>query len=218
VTASTGESIGWVLGAYVAGTFPSTWLVARLRGGKAVRDHADRRAGETDAHLLITKHLGARWTALAATLDVAKGFVAVTLARSPGHLSTSWLAVAGVAVVLGHSFPPYATRMAGRGMAGMAGVYLALLPVEMVAAGVIIVIGGVLRATGLASTVALAVVPVAAAVQGQPASYVWMSVVILLLILARRLEGVRGVVRSGVPLGKAIASRAIFDATPTPER
>jgi len=108
--------------------------------------------------------------------------------------------------------------MAGRGMAVMSGVYLALLPVEMVVAGLIIVIGGAVRATGLASTVALAVVPVVAAIQGQPPAYVWMSVAILALIVARRLEGVLGVIRSGVPVGRAVVRRAIFDATPTPER
>jgi acyl phosphate:glycerol-3-phosphate acyltransferase len=208
----------WVVGAYLAGTFPSTWLVAVARRASLVRAEADRHAGETDAHLLITKHLGTRWTAVAVGLDVAKGFVLVSAARSLGDLPPPWLAAAGVAVVAGHSFPPYARRMAGRGMAGMAGVYLVLLPLEMVVAGVLIVLGGIAGATGLASTVALASVPVVAAIQGQPAAYIWMSSVILVLIVARRLEGVGGVIRSGVAPAKAIASRAILDATPPPER
>jgi acyl phosphate:glycerol-3-phosphate acyltransferase len=216
VTALAWEGVAWVAGGYVAGTLPSTWIVATLRRGDAVRAEADRAAGETDAHLLITKHLGAGWTAVAAAIDVAKGFVLVTAARSLGHLSPSWLALAGLAVVAGHSFPPYLRHMAGRGMAGMAGVYLALLPLEMLVAGLVIVVGGLLRATGLASTVALAVVPVLAALQGQPGAYVWMSVAVLVLIVARRLEGVRSVVRSGVPPGRAVIRRAVFDASASP--
>jgi glycerol-3-phosphate acyltransferase PlsY len=210
------DGVAWVAGGYAAGTVPSTWIVATLRRGDVVRTEADRTAGETDAHLLITRHLGARWTAVAAAMDVAKGFLLVSAARSVGHLAPSWLALVGLAVVAGHSFPPYLRHMAGRGMAGMAGVYLALLPLEMVVAGLVIVAGGIVRATGLASTVALALVPVLAAVQGQPRSYVIMSVAVLALIVARRLEGVRSVIRSGVPPATAVIRRAVFDASASP--
>jgi glycerol-3-phosphate acyltransferase PlsY len=208
-----GANIAWVVGGYVAGTFPSTLVVARLRHASAVTEEAGRAAGETDAHVVMARHLGGGWTAVAATMDVLKGMLFVLLARTAGHVSPGWLAATGVAVVAGHSFPPYARDMAGRGMAATAGVYLALLPVEMVVAGVVIVAGAALRATGLASTIGLAIVPVLAALLGEPVAYVWMAVAILALIVVRRLEGVRGLIRAGVPAARAVVYRAVFDVS-----
>src|SRR2546422_1242127 len=134
--------MGWSAGAYLAGMFPSTWIVARAKHATTLFAAARRDAGETDAHILMAKHLGVGWTALAATVDVLKGLVYVTVVRHWGHLDNGWVALAGVLVVVGHSFPFYAQQMAGRGVAAASGVYLALLPWEMVVAGLVIVIGG----------------------------------------------------------------------------
>jgi glycerol-3-phosphate acyltransferase PlsY len=211
-------NVAWVIGGYVAGTIPSTLIVARLRHATALTREAGRDAGETDAHVLMARHLGGRWAAAAAAMDVLKGLLFVFLARTVGHLAPGWLAATGLAVVTGHSFPPFARAMAGRGMAATAGVYLALLPLEMVVAGLIIVAGAARRATGLASTIALAVVPILAAVLGEPWPYVWMAVAILVLVVLRRLEGVGAVIRAGVPAGRAVLFRAVFDVSLTAPR
>src|SRR5438093_5973429 len=162
------RGLAWAAGGYLAGTLPSTWLVARAKRSSALIAASRRSAGETDAHIMMTLHLGVGWTALAATLDVLKGFMWVVAARHWGHLDDVWLALAGVSVVVGHSFPFYAQQMAGRGLAAAAGVYLALLPWEMVVAGLLIVVGGALRSTSLFTTIGMAVVPSVAAFTGQP--------------------------------------------------
>jgi len=209
----------WVVGAYLAGTIPSTLIVARLRwshGGRALAAEARRETGELDPHILMTKRLGAAWSALAATTDVLKAMVFLVAARELGDLPAPWLAGCGVAVVLGHAFPFYAASMSGRGLAAAAGVYLVLLPWEMVVAGGIILVGLALRNSGIATTGALLSVPFVAAWQGQPPAFVAMGAALFVLILARRLEGVGAVIRSGVPAGRAILSRAVLDATATP--
>src|SRR6266545_732812 len=143
----------WAALGYLAGTFPSTWVVAKAKGAHGLLAAAARASGETDPHILMTKHLGVGWTALAATLDVLKGFILVIAARHWGKLDEGWVALCGVSVVVGHSFPFYEQQMAGRGLAAAAGVYLALLPVEMVVAGLLIVLGGALRSTSLFTTI-----------------------------------------------------------------
>src|SRR5205807_6512476 len=115
--------LGWAAGGYLAGTFPSAWIVARAKGATGILTAAGRSAGETDPHILMAKHLGVGWTALAATVDVLKGLMYVIAARQWGHLGNGWLALVGVLVVVGHSFPFYAQQMAGRGVAAAAGVY-----------------------------------------------------------------------------------------------
>jgi glycerol-3-phosphate acyltransferase PlsY len=176
----------WLAGAYLAGTLPSALIAARVRGGaggRALLAEARRESGETDPHVLMSRHMGPAWAVAAMTADVVKGFLYLLVARRVGGLSAGWLAMCGVAVVLGHAFPFYAARMAGRGMAAASGVYLALLPWEMVAAGVLIVIGILLKNSGLATTVAMASVPVVAAWQGQPNEFVAMAAAIFGLLM-----------------------------------
>ncbi|HEX9236198.1 MAG TPA: hypothetical protein VF972_07955, partial [Actinomycetota bacterium] len=65
-----GGRVLWVLGAYVAGTLPSTMIVAKARRASALLAASGRTSGETDAHILMAEHLGVGWTVVAATLDV----------------------------------------------------------------------------------------------------------------------------------------------------
>jgi acyl phosphate:glycerol-3-phosphate acyltransferase len=206
----------WAIGGYLAGTFPSTFLVARARRATALEAASVRSAGETDAHILTTKFLGVGWMAVAATLDVLKGFGWVLAARHWGGLSDGWTAVAGVAVVLGHSFPFYARQMAGRGLAAASGVDLALLPWEMVAAGLLIVVGGAVRSTSLFTTIGMASIPVVAALTGQPGPFVTMAAAVLAILMARRLEGIRAVIRSGITPARAVLYRCVFDSSTPP--
>jgi glycerol-3-phosphate acyltransferase PlsY len=164
----------------------------------------------------MTTHLGWAWTIAATSADVLKGLLVVLIAREPGGLPDGWLAATGVAAVLGHVYPFFLRRWAGRGLATSAGVLLVLLPVEMAIAGLLILFGYAVRATGLLSTIAMGSVPVVAAIQGQPAAFVWMGVAILLILLARRLEGVRDVVAAGVSWPRALLWRAVFDASASP--
>jgi glycerol-3-phosphate acyltransferase PlsY len=203
----------WVLGGYLAGTFPSTYLVARARHGAAVIAAAKRDASETDAHLLMTEHLGGGWSALAATLDVGKGLAYPLVAQRFGDVPPPWLALIGVAIVVGHCWPPYARAMAGRGLSAASGVLLALLPIEMVIAGLVIVMGMVFRVTGPASTLGLASVPVVAFIRGEPLAYAAMGAGILAVIVLRRLEGVGGLVAAGVPRRRALYYRAVWDVS-----
>ena len=212
----TWSYLAWVAGAYVAGTLPSTWLVSRTRNARGVIAESRRTAGEADAHVLMRDQLGMGWAAVAAVADVLKALLVVLVAREWGHLSNAWLAATGVAVVAGHAFPFYRRAMAGRGVAAAAGVLLVVLPVEMAVAGVLIVVGLVLRATSLGTTVGLASVPVLAAARGQPGPFVVLALVLFALILGRRLEGVGAIVRGGVRPARALWYRAVFDSSGPP--
>src|SRR5438874_1047599 len=206
----------WAAGGYLAGTLPSTWLVARAKRAKDLISASGRSAGETDPHILMAKHLGVGWSALAATVDVLKGLVYVIAARHWGRLDNGWLALVGVLVVVGHSFPLYAQQMAGRGVAAAAGVYLALLPWEMVAAGLLTVLGGAIRSTSLFTTIGMGSVPLVALLQGQPGEFVAMSAAVFCILMIRRLEGIGDVIRSGIAPTRAVLYRCVFDSSRRP--
>jgi glycerol-3-phosphate acyltransferase PlsY len=207
------EGVLWTLGGYLVGTIPTTYLVSRARRATAVVAAAAREASEADAHILLTRHVGGGWSALAAVLDVAKGVAVPLAARWLDGLPTTWVAVAAGAVVLGYTFPLYARAMAGRGLAAGAGVSLALLPLEMAVAGVLILAGITTRATGAASALGFALIPVVAAVRGQPGALVVLAVAIWVLILLRRLEGTGSMVRGGMSWPRALYLRAVWDVT-----
>jgi acyl phosphate:glycerol-3-phosphate acyltransferase len=201
----------WVTGGYLVGTFPSTYLIARAKGATTVLSAADRRRSEADAHVLMKAHMGGGWGALAATIDVVKGFVFVLVARRYGGLPDSWVAIVGVILVMGYTFPFYAQAMSGRGLAASAGVLLALLPIPMIVTGIIILLGFVAHSTGPASTLGFAAAPVAAWMQGQPGSLSVMAAAIFGILLLRRLEGVsEAAARWG--WSRALWRRLLFDA------
>jgi len=203
--------VAWAVGGYLAGTFPSAYLIVRANHAQAVLEGSNRRSGEGDAHVLIKTHLGGGWGALAAILDVAKGLVYALAAEYLGNLPESWLATVGVLLVVGHSFPFYARDMGGRGLSAAAGVFLALLPVAMVVAGLVIVVGYVLRTTGPASTLGFALAPVVAWVTGQTGPRVAMAAAVFGVIMLRRAEGIQlSAARRGWP--RAVLLRLVFDA------
>jgi glycerol-3-phosphate acyltransferase PlsY len=206
-----GGRLAWLVGAYLAGTFPSAYLVARVAGANEVIAAARSGASESDAHVLLDKHAGKAWGSIAATLDVLKALVYALAAKYWGNLPPEWVAAVGVLLVLGHSFPFYLRAMAGRGLSAASGVLLALLPLGMVVAGVIIVLGYVTRATGPASTAGFALTPVVALAQGAPGAIVVMAAIIFGVILFRRLVGVsEAAAVAGWP--RAVTRRLVFDA------
>ncbi len=208
-----GRGLVWTAGGYLFGTLPFALIIARAKRATALVATSRRTAGETDPHMLIWKQLGLTWAIVAGTLDFLKAFLYILAARHWGRLDATWLAATGAAAVLGHTFPFYAREMAGRGLAAASGVTLVLLPIPMVIAGLIILVGGATRTTGLSTTIGFASIPIIAAFQAQRGALVLMSAAILALLMIRRIEGVGAVIQSGVPPAKAIWDRCVFDSS-----
>jgi len=200
----------WALIGYVAGTLPSTWIVATRRGRQDVLDAVRRDAGEADAHVLLQKAAG-RAASLAAALDILKAFTPVILAtRLTGPYE---IAACAIGTVAGHCWPPYLSRYAGRGLAASSGAFLGFVPLEMVIAGIARVVGARFKAGGLSSTIGFAAIPLIAWWRGQPLPYLVASGAINVLVFARRLEGISADLAAGVPLPEAAFRRVVFDAS-----
>lgn len=107
---------------YLIGSIPIGVLMGRALRGLDVRDHGSGSMGTTNVLRLVGP------SAAAATfgLDVAKGTTAVVVARRLGA-NRSAQAAAGLAAVVGHSWPVFARFRGGKGVATAFG---ALLPVS----------------------------------------------------------------------------------------
>ena len=109
--------------AYLIGSFPSAYLMARLRRGIDIRGVGSKNVGAMNVFYKV----GFAEGILVLAMDIGKGAAAIALAR--------WLGVpviaelfTGVAAVIGHSFPVWLKFRGGRGGATVIGILIFLLP------------------------------------------------------------------------------------------
>lgn len=202
--------LGWIAVAYAAGTLPSPYIVALAGGRRDVIDAMRRRDSHGDAHYLIVKQMSFAMGVVAIAVDMVKAFGPAIAVRLLTPDQSLW-ALVGVATVAGHCFPPYFRRSAGRGLTAAAGVSLALIPFAMVGSGLISLAGTLAKRGGPGTSIGFALLPVFAVIFGAPAPLVLMAAAIVALIAARRLEGIGSDRRAGIPLGRALVGRLVFD-------
>ena len=145
------------LGAFVLGSIPTGYLVARAKGVD-IRQHGSGNIGATNVFRTLGKPLGV----LVFFADALKGFGAVWLASRFGDASAWTGIVAAVAAIAGHNYTPWLGFKGGKGIATSAGVLLALMPWAVLAIAVVwVVVFKVSRYVSLASISAAAALPVA---------------------------------------------------------
>ena len=154
-----------VLSAYLLGSIPTGFLVAKARGVD-IRTVGSGNIGATNVFRILGKPAGI-FVMLA---DAAKGWVAVIVVAKlvegwfypgAGPLAREWFAIcAGVAAILGHNYTCWLGFKGGKGIATSAGVLLALVPVPLlIILSVWIVVFSFSRYVSLASISASFVLP-----------------------------------------------------------
>ena len=115
--------------AYLLGSIPSGYLVARAKGVD-IRAVGSGNIGATNAFRILGKSPGI----LVLLVDALKGFAAVQLGALalakifPGTPPEYLAITAGIAAILGHNFTCWLRFKGGKGIATSAGVLLALVP------------------------------------------------------------------------------------------
>jgi glycerol-3-phosphate acyltransferase PlsY len=138
-----------LVGAYLLGAVPSSYLLARWMGGIDLRQVGSRNLGATNLY----RQLGWRAAIPAALFDVAKGAVPVALATRSGGPSW-WPLLVGLGAVLGHVYSPFVGFKGGKGVATAGGMFLALAPASLGGAAVVWLV--LLRLTGYMSVASMA--------------------------------------------------------------
>ena len=159
-----------LVAAYLIGSIPFSFIVARLFAGKDVRREGSGNVGATNVARTAGKMAGV----LALAGDLAKGVAVVVLARwivarpewpfaagpQPWQSREMWIALAGLIAVLAHMFPVWLRFHGGKGVATAAGVVLALDPRVFAAALIVFAIVVILsRMVSLASILTAASIP-----------------------------------------------------------
>jgi acyl phosphate:glycerol-3-phosphate acyltransferase len=145
------------IGAYLIGSFPSGFLIGKLRGVDLRREGSGN-IGATNA----LRVLGKKWGYLCFALDIGKGVLAVTLAKifAPSlDLTVVYAAMlAAGAVLVGHTFPVWLGFKGGKGIATSGGIAIALFPpvVFFLSIGIWLAVFLALRIVSIASLAAAA--------------------------------------------------------------
>ena len=152
-----------VIVAYLIGSIPFGYLIVRGKIGADIRKTGSGGTGATN----VSRRAGKVAGVLTLVLDALKGAAAVLIAQTLS--GNGWVVTAaGVAVIVGHIFPVWLGFRGGKGVATGAGVFLMLMPVALLCAGVIfLAIVLSTRYVSLGSMIAAATIPL----------FVWLQTV-----------------------------------------
>ena len=125
---------------YLLGSIPFGYLIVRLTQGADVRETGSGGTGATN----VSRRAGKAAGVVTLVLDALKGTAAVLIARiileyggAPKSANEWWIAMAAVAVMLGHMFPIWLRFRGGKGVATGVGVFLVLAPVAVTVSAIV---------------------------------------------------------------------------------
>jgi glycerol-3-phosphate acyltransferase PlsY len=147
----------WIpLAAYIIGSLPSGYLIARRAGQGDIRKTGSGNTGATN----VARVAGNAAGALTFLLDAGKGALAVWLASWLTGGSAIWMVAAALGAMLGHIFPVWLGGKGGRGVSTGVGAFLMICWPAVVAAIVMwLIVLAVGRYVSLASILAAASLP-----------------------------------------------------------
>lgn len=204
-------TIAWIAVAFCVGTVPSPLLIALAARRRDLVAEMRRQDSPGDAHFVVARKMSGKVGGLAIGLDILKGFIPALVTRITSHEDPGVMAWVGVSAVAGHAFAPYFRKAGGRGLTTAAGVSLVIVPKAMVGSGIIALAGTIGKMGGFGTSVGFGLLPIFALIFVYQGALVAASVGIVGLIAIRRLEGIEEDRREGIPLGKAILGRLLFD-------
>jgi glycerol-3-phosphate acyltransferase PlsY len=182
----SGYAVLFLVVGYALGSIPTGVLIGRWQKGVDIRRHGSGNIGMTN----VLRTVGKGAAALTLVGDLAKGLIPVVLALL--WLTSPWaVGLVGVAAILGHMYPLFASFQGGKGVATALGVFVPLLPVPLVIVCLVWALGVVLRRqVSVGSLAAAAAFPVVALLWGAPNAYIVCSLVVAALIWYRHHENI----------------------------
>ena len=174
-------------GAYLLGSFPTAYVVGRLRKGIDIRKVGTRNMGAMN----VIYTVGIGYGILVLIIDIAKGVAAILLARWCGVPLNIELTAGGIAVI-GHIFPVFLGFRGGKGGAVCIGVFASLMPWAVpFGTGIFLLALLFTRFPTLSYSLALCCTPFVAWLTYHSGALTLFSLIMLLLLLARYVPRIR---------------------------
>jgi len=201
-----------LIGAYLLGSVPAAYLVAKWTRGIDIRKYGSGNVGASNIVRIVSK----RWAIPVIIFDVGKGAVMVWAAQLLG-LGIAEQVTVGLVAIIGHNWPVFLHFNGGRGALTTLGVVFALTPWLALILVTVAFLFYPLRQLALGTTVAMAALPLCSWFFGQPFTIEERLPVtlgflaIFLIVIFRRLTTPRTSLSASVPTGQLIINRLLFD-------
>ncbi len=203
-----------IIGAYLWGGIPTSYLVARRKLGIDIRSYGSGNMGATN----LMAQAGP-WTGFfTGVYDcVGKGTAPVVLAGgifgSP-DLGLGVQAMAGLAAVAGHNWSPYMGFTGGRGVATGVGVLLGFFMWrEMLIMTFVLGFLGrlVFKETGFWTLISLITLPPLSYALNQPTEIVLATLGLTALLIAKRIVANENTAPEGIGMRRVVFNRVLWD-------
>jgi glycerol-3-phosphate acyltransferase PlsY len=196
-----------IVGAYVLGSIPTGYLVARFLRGVDLR----RYGSGTPTGSMVYEHV-ARWAVVPVGLfDVGKAALP-TWGAVHLDLGTGVAVAAGLVAVAGHNWPIFLGFTGGRGISGFLGVLAVVFPLGTAWLLGFLFIGWRLGDSTVWTVAALATLPLFSWMVDGPAIVPVLAASMLLLTLVKRIEANRRPLPPpGTERRRVIVRRMLFD-------
>ena len=201
-----------ILAAYLLGSVPAAYLLAKYSRGVDLRRYGSGNVGATNLLSLTSKRI-----ALPVMIfDFGKGMVMVWLAHLVGLDFTQQIVV-GLAAIIGHNWPVFLRFSGGRGILTTIGVGLILplihgiAPWAMTVFATIAIPSVCLKRAPQGITVGLAAVPPASWGFSDPPVLIIGYLVMFLLVIVRRLAVPRADIAASLSKREVLLNRLLFD-------
>lgn len=178
-----GVSIPLIVGAYLLGSVPSAYLLARWRRGIDPRTVGSGNVGASNLRLTM-----GLWAAITVgVIDIAKGALPVWLGLRLG-LGAPIAYTAGLAAVVGHNWSVWLKFQGGRGGATTMGALLVAFPLATGWILALILVGGVIHWAAPLHAFGVLTVPLWSLALGRPPAVLYLALAAIFLMILKRLE------------------------------
>ncbi len=167
--------------AYLLGSLPFPYLVTRMVKGVDIREIGTKNMGAMNTFY----QLGFGWGLLVLLLDIAKGVLAILVARWLGTEELIQYVTAGVSMI-GHMFPVFLKFRGGKGGATAIGIFAILMPkVIPIGLGIFVLALLLTRYPTFSYALALMSGPLVAWLGYENGALVIFTVIALLMVLVK---------------------------------
>ncbi len=201
-----------IVAAYLLGSVPIAYIVARWVRGIDIRQYGSGNVGASNVVTVVSKW----WSVPVILFDLGKGVVLVWVAQLLG-LGVAQQVAVGLAAIIGHNWPVFLGFNGGRGWLTLVGVALFLAPGPTLILLVFAFLFAIFRQLALGAILAVAALPVFSWFLAQPFGIeeplpVTIGfLVIFLITVLRRLTAPQTPVTASVSRGQLIVNRLLFD-------
>ena len=112
-----------IIGAYLLGSVPAAYLVAKWSRGIDIRQYGSGNVGASNVLAVVSK----RWSVPVTVFDIGKGALIVWVAQLLG-LGAAQQVTVGIVTIIGHNWPIFLRFQGGRGIFTTLGVIAMLSP------------------------------------------------------------------------------------------